>query len=70
MKNLDLRLRTELIRLYRMNYIDVSISVEKIIEYKNEFTKDLDTNSDESKDKEEMKAYTFLEKFNYLFLCF
>ena len=56
---LDLKLRTEILRFYRIVYIDVSISHEKVQEYRTEFYLNHELINDSENDN---KIFVFLEK--------
>lgn len=59
--NLELKLRTQLIRYFRMSYIDISISNEKVDEYRDNFTKEYDCDEDTLIKDEDLKIFMFLE---------
>ena len=75
--SLDIPLRIELIKFYRMIYIDISIDKSKIEKYRFKFHEELDTEVEEITDglisADSMKIFIFLQRLikvsNYDFNC-
>jgi len=60
--NLNLNLRTQMLRFYRMVYIDVPISHEQISEYRTEFCINPENDIKTLKVNDDLKIFVFLER--------
>jgi hypothetical protein len=61
-KNLDLNLRTELIKCFRMTYVDVPINQDQVLKYRKEFCRQIELPEDEVHKNDDLKVFVFLEK--------
>lgn len=58
---LDIKLRTQIIKLFRITYIDISINKNKLKEYREQFSREFEVDEDTLIKDEDLKVYLFLE---------
>jgi hypothetical protein len=61
-RSLPLNLRTELVKCFRMTYVDVPINSDSLLKYRKEFCQQIEVLDDENPINDDLRIFVFLEK--------